>query len=89
MTEQVLAGGYAARDGEGHLALVCDQGVDGPLTSGRVVAVLVDLEPLQAVHVALRRVGHLCAVDARHTFSAKVGRPAEVAGRAGAALTGK
>lgn len=50
MTKEVLSRGNAFGDSERHLALVGDEGVDSPYASGGVVAVLVDLEPLETCH---------------------------------------
>ena len=63
--KEVLACGDAAGNGEGHLALVGDEGVDGPFLCRRVVSVLVDLEPLQARDGCLGRVWDLCAIGQR------------------------
>lgn len=60
VSEEVLAGGDAAGDGERDLALVGNQGVDGPGLGCGVVAVLVDLEPLQASHRRLSGARDLC-----------------------------
>lgn len=61
VTEEVLARLDATRDGERHLALVCDELVDGPRLTGE--AVFVNLEPLQAGDGALGRVGDFCAMS--------------------------
>lgn len=59
MAKKVLSGLDAARDLEGHLALVGDKPVDGPRLSRGSQAVFVDLEPLQSSHSCLCRVRHL------------------------------
>ena len=59
-TKEVLAGGDAAGDGEGHLALVGDKSVDTPLATA-VQPIFVDLEPLEAGDVRLRRTRNLRA----------------------------
>ena len=60
--EKVLPRGDAARDRERDLALVRDELVDGPRPGGRVQAVFVDLEPLQAGHIALGCIGYFRAI---------------------------
>lgn len=59
VAQEVLAGLDTARDRERHLALVRDEPIDGPRLVRRCQAVLVDLEPLQAGHVALGRIWDL------------------------------
>ncbi len=59
--EEVLPALDARRDRERDLARVRDHAVHGPLRRRHRQPVLVDLEPLQARHVRLRRVGHLRA----------------------------
>ena len=65
--KQVLAGLDATRKGEGDLALVLDEAVDGPRLRGRRQAVLVDLEPLEPGDRTLRRVGDLRTGRARES----------------------
>lgn len=57
-TEEVLARGNATGDGEGDLALVGDQLVNGP--GATVKTVMVDLEPLEASDSGLSSIGNLC-----------------------------
>lgn len=59
VAQQVLAGRDAARDVEGHLALVGDEAVDAPGLIGRGQSVLVDLEPLQPGDGALGSIRNL------------------------------
>ena len=62
-TQEVLARSNTLWDLERHLALVLDHLVNGPLLGGWVVAVVVDLEPLQAADVGLSRAVDLGTAD--------------------------
>ena len=62
-TEKVEARGDAARDGEGHLALVRDEAVDSPLLGRHGQTILVDLEPIEAGDGQVRRVRHLGTIQ--------------------------
>lgn len=59
VAQEVLAGRDAARDVEGHLALVGDETVNAPGLVGRGQTVLVDLEPLQTGDRALSSIRNL------------------------------
>jgi len=52
-TEQVLASGNTLGEFEIDDTVVGDKGVNSPLAGGRVVPILVDLEPAEASHVGL------------------------------------
>lgn len=62
VTEEILASRNAAWDLEGYLALVGDEGIDGPRLGRGGQSGLVDLEPLEACHRGLRRTWNLRAV---------------------------
>lgn len=62
VTEKILASRNAAWDLEGDLALVSDEGIDGPRLGRGSQSGLVDLEPLEACYRGLCRTWNLRAV---------------------------
>lgn len=55
-TQEVLPRRNATRKLKVHLPLILDQLIHSPLSTPRVQSVLVDLEPLESSHIALRRI---------------------------------